>query len=122
MAKHVSKNDVRKRIHLRLRKKIRGTQERPRLSVFRSLNHIYAQIIDDDRGVTLVSASSLDREVRAISASGGNLTGAKVVGEEVAKRARARGIEKVVYDRGGYRFHGRVRVLADAAREAGLKF
>jgi large subunit ribosomal protein L18 len=122
MAKHVSKNEVRKRIHLRLRKKIRGTQERPRLSVFRSLNHIYAQIIDDDRGVTLVSASSLDREVRARSASGGNLTGAKVVGEEVAKRARARGIEKVVYDRGGYRFHGRVRVLADAAREAGLKF
>jgi large subunit ribosomal protein L18 len=122
MAKHVSKNEVRKRIHLRLRKKIRGTHERPRLSVFRSLNHIYAQIIDDERGVTLVSASSLDRDVRAISASGGSLTGAKVVGEEVAKRARARGIEKVVYDRGGYRFHGRVRVLADAAREAGLKF
>jgi len=86
------------------------------------LNHIYAQIIDDDSGVTLVSASSLDREVRARGDSGGNLTGAKVVGEEVAKRARARGIEKVVYDRGGYRFHGRVRVLADAAREAGLKF
>jgi large subunit ribosomal protein L18 len=122
MAKHVSKNEVRKRIHLRLRKKIRGTHERPRLSVFRSLNHIYAQIIDDDRGVTLVSASSLDREVRARSDTGGNLTGAKVVGEEVAKRARAQGIEKVVYDRGGYRFHGRVRVLADAAREAGLKF
>jgi large subunit ribosomal protein L18 len=122
MAKHVSKNEVRKRIHLRLRKKIRGTHERPRLSVFRSLNHIYAQIIDDDRGVTLVSASSLDREVRAKSNSGGNLTGAKVVGEEVAKRAKARGIEKVVYDRGGYRFHGRVKVLADAAREAGLIF
>src|SRR4029453_8974826 len=106
MAKHVSKNEVRKRIHLRLRKKIRGTHERPRLSVFRSLNHIYAQIIDDDRGMTLVSASSLDREVRAKSNSGGNLTGAKVVGEEVAKRAKARGIGKVVYDRGGYRFHG----------------
>ena len=122
MAKHVSKNEVRKRIHLRLRKKIRGTRDRPRLNVFRSLNHIYAQIIDDERGVTLVSASSLDKEVRAKSGSGGNIAGAKVVGEEIAMRARALGIEKVVYDRGGYRFHGRVRVLAEAARESGLKF
>jgi large subunit ribosomal protein L18 len=122
MAKHVSKNEVRKRIHLRLRKKIRGTRERPRLNVFRSLNHIYAQIIDDERGVTLVSASSLDKEVRAKSGSGGSIAGAKVVGEEIAMRARALGIEKVVYDRGGYRFHGRVRVLAEAARESGLKF
>jgi large subunit ribosomal protein L18 len=92
------------------------------LNVFRSLNHIYAQIIDDERGVTLVSASSLDKEVRAKSGSGGNIAGAKVVGEEIAKRARALGIEKVVYDRGGYRFHGRVRVLAEAARKSGLKF
>jgi large subunit ribosomal protein L18 len=122
MAKHLSKNEIRKRVHVRIRKKLRGIDGRPRLNVFRSLNHIYAQIIDDDKGVTLVSASSLDKETRAKTQSGGNIAGAKVVGEEIAKRALAKGIDKVIYDRGGYRYHGRVKVLADAAREAGLKF
>jgi large subunit ribosomal protein L18 len=122
MASSVSKNDVRRRIHVRIRKKVRGSAERPRLNVFRSLNHIYAQLINDDKGVTLVSASSLDKEVRAQNKSGGNNSGAKVVGSEIAKRARAQGIETVVYDRSGYRYHGRVKMLAEAAREAGLKF
>jgi large subunit ribosomal protein L18 len=122
MAKHLSKNDTRERIHIRIRKKVRGTQERPRLCVYRSLNHIYAQIVNDDQRVTLVSASSLDKAVRAKSQSGGNVAGAKVVGEEIARRAKAKGIESVVYDRGGYRYHGRVKTLAEAAREAGLKF
>ncbi len=122
MASEVSKNDVRKRIHTRIRKKIQGTSERPRLNIFRSLNHIYAQIIDDVKGVTLVSASSLDKEIRAGSKAGGSVVGAKTVGAALAKRARGKGIETVVYDRGGYRYHGRVKVLAEAAREAGLKF
>lgn len=122
MAKHLSKNVTRERIHIRIRKKIRGTQERPRLCVYRSLNQIYAQIVNDDQGVTLVSASSLDKEVRAKTQSGGNVAGAKVVGQEIALRAKAKGIESVVYDRGGYRYHGRVKTLAEAAREAGLKF
>ena len=122
MVKQLSRNGVRKRVHLRIRKKIRGTCEQPRLNIFRSLNHIYAQIIDDNKGVTLVSASSLDKEVRATSKSGGSVVGAKIIGEEIARRAKAQGIEKVVYDRGGYPYHGRVKVLAEAAREAGLKF
>lgn len=122
MASIVSKNDVRKRIHTRIRKKIQGTSGRPRLNIFRSLNHIYAQIVDDVKGVTLVSASSLDKEIRSVSKAGGNLAGAKTVGAELAKRARGKGIETVVYDRGGYSYHGRVKVLAEAAREAGLKF
>jgi len=122
MAKYLSKNETRKRIHIRIRKKVHGVQARPRLSVYRSLNHIYAQIIDDEKGVTLVSASSLDKDVRELTKSGGNLAGAKVVGEQIAKRALAKGIETVVYDRGGYRYHGRVKTLAEAARGAGLKF
>ncbi len=122
MAGVTSKNVVRKRIHSRIRKKILGTAERPRLNVFRSLNHIYAQIIDDVKGVTLVSASSLDKEVRTVNKAGGNAAGAKSVGAEIAKRAKSKGIETVVYDRGGYNYHGRVKVLAEAAREAGLKF
>jgi large subunit ribosomal protein L18 len=96
--------------------------ERPRLAIFRSLNHIFAQVINDEQGVTLVSASSLDGEVGLGRGSGGNIAGAKVVGSEIAKRARAQGIERVVCDRGGYRYHGRVKALADAARESGLKF
>ena len=96
--------------------------ERPRLAIFRSLNHIFAQVINDEQGVTLVSASSLDGEVGLGRGSGGNIAGAKVVGAEIAKRARAQGIERVVCDRGGYRYHGRVKALADAARESGLKF
>ena len=122
MAGVTSKNVVRKRVHSRIRKKIQGTGERPRLNIFRSLNHIYAQIIDDVKGVTLVSASSLDKEIRAVSKAGGNASGAKTVGTEIAKRAKSKGIEIVVYDRGGYNYHGRVKVLAEAAREAGLKF
>ena len=119
MAGITSKNVVRKRVHSRIRKKILGTAERPRLNIFRSLNHIYAQVIDDVKGVTLVSASSLDKEIRK---AGGNAAGAKSVGAEIAKRAKSKGIETVVYDRGGYNYHGRVKVLAEAAREAGLKF
>jgi large subunit ribosomal protein L18 len=122
MAKHLSKNETRQRIHLRIRKKILGTQARPRLCVFRSLNHIYAQIVNDEKGVTLVSASTLDKEICEKTKSGGNVSGAKVVGEEIAKRAKVQGIESVIYDRGGYRYHGRVKVLAEAAREAGLRF
>lgn len=122
MASSASKNLVRKRIHVRIRKKIQGSGQRPRLNIFRSLNHIYAQLVDDYKGVTLVSASSLDKEVRAQNRSGGNMAGAKVVGAEIAKRARDKGIETVVYDRSGYRYHGRVKILAEAAREAGLKF
>lgn len=122
MVSSFSKNDVRKRIHVRIRKKIQGTAARPRLNIYRSLNHIYAQLIDDEKGVTLVSASSLDKEIRAHNKSGGNVAGAKIVGAEIARRAGSKGIETVVYDRGGYRYHGRVKVLAEAAREAGLKF
>ena len=122
MAGVTSKNVVRKRVHSRIRKKIEGTGERPRLNIFRSLNHIYAQIIDDVKGVTLVSASSLDKEIRAVNKAGGSASGAKSVGTEIAKRAKSKGIETVVYDRGGYNYHGRVKVLAEAAREAGLKF
>ncbi len=122
MAKQLSKNEIRKRVHLRVRKKIRGTGHYPRLNVFRSLKHIYAQIIDDDKGQTVAAASSLDNEVRSRISSGGAVAGAKMVGEEIAKRAKAQGIEAVMFDRGGYRYHGRVKVLADAAREAGLKF
>ncbi len=122
MASSVSRSDVRRRIHVRIRKKVRGTAQRPRLNIFRSVNHIYAQLIDDEQGVTLVSASSLDKEIRAQNRSGGNVAGAKTVGAEIAKRAKSKGIETVVYDRGGYRYHGRVKTLAEAAREVGLKF
>jgi large subunit ribosomal protein L18 len=94
----------------------------PRLSVFRSINHIYGQIIDDLRGQTLVSASTRDKEVRTTLKTGGNIAAAKVVGQALAKRASAAGISRVVFDRGGYAYHGRVKALADAAREAGLKF
>ena len=118
MANKESRNDVRLRRHLRVRKKISGTPERPRLNVFRSNTNIYAQVIDDVNGVTLASASSLDRKLE----NGGNVEAATKVGEEVAKRALAKNIETVVFDRGGYIYHGRVKALAEAAREAGLKF
>lgn len=113
------KNETRTKRHLRVRKNLSGTAERPRLCVFRSLNHIYAQIINDDKGVTLVSASSKDKD---FAAYGGNIEAAKAVGAAVAKRALEKGIEEVVFDRGGYLYHGRVAALAEAAREAGLKF
>ena len=113
------KNKARQKRHLRVRNHISGTAERPRLNVFRSLSNIYAQVIDDVNGVTLVSASSKEKEVNAY---GGNIEAAKAVGAAVAKRALEKGITEVVFDRGGYVYHGRVAALADAAREAGLKF
>jgi large subunit ribosomal protein L18 len=105
-----------------MRKKIAGTTERPRLCVHRSSRHIRAQVIDDITGQTLVSASTLDKEVRSSIKGGGNIAASKVVGKIVAERARAKGVEKVVFDRGGYQYHGRVQALAESAREAGLKF
>ena len=108
--------------HLRVRQRVRGTAARPRLSVFRSLQHIYAQLIDDETGRTLVAVSSLSLELKAGLKNGGNATAAKVVGELVAQKARAAGISQVVFDRGGYRYHGRVKTLAEAARAAGLQF
>ena len=122
MIKKPAKNDVRKRIHLRVRKKVSGTPERPRLNVFRSINHIYAQVIDDTVGNTLVSASTLDGDVKENIKSGGNKEAAKAVGKLVAKKALDAGVTKVVFDRGGYIYHGRIKELADAAREAGLEF
>jgi len=116
------KNKIRLRKHKRVRRKISGTSSRPRLSVFRSLSNIYAQVIDDVTGETLVSASSLDKDIKAENSYGGNIEAAKLVGEAVAKKAVDKGIEEVVFDRSGYIYHGRVKALADSAREAGLKF
>ena len=114
-----SRNDIRTRIHKRIRSRVSGTPERPRLAVFRSINHIYAQVIDDQQGHTMVAAGSTEKDLRG---KGGNVDGAKVVGKVVAERAKEKGIRKVVFDRGGYLYHGRVKALADAAREAGLEF
>ncbi|MFX3624255.1 MAG: 50S ribosomal protein L18 [Ectobacillus sp.] len=114
------KNAVRKKRHARVRAKLTGTAERPRLNVFRSNQHIYAQVIDDVNGVTLVSASTLDKELSLEGTS--NVAAATKVGELVAKRAVEKGIKEVVFDRGGYLYHGRVKALAEAAREAGLQF
>lgn len=122
MITKASKNVSRQKRHLRMRKKLAGTTARPRLNVFRSLNNIYAQIIDDSKGVTLVSASTLDKELKDSIGHGGNKGSAKAVGTLVAKRALDAGIKQVVFDRGGYIYHGRVKELADAAREAGLEF
>jgi len=101
---------------------VSGTAERPRLCVYRSLDHIYAQVIDDRAGKTLVSASTADKETKKSLKGGGNVAAAKVVGKAIADRAKAAGVSKVVFDRGGYKYHGRVKALADAAREAGLEF
>jgi large subunit ribosomal protein L18 len=120
-----SKNQTRTKIHTRIRKKISGTTERPRLSVYRSVSHIYAQVIDDAKGTTIVSATTVEKgkglkgEKRP---TGGNLASAKEIGKLIAERAKEKGIKKVVFDRGGYLYHGRVKALADAAREAGLEF
>lgn len=122
MAKKLSKNQIRQRRHIRVRKHISGTPERPRLNVFRSLSNIYAQVIDDTTGNTLVSASTLDSAIKDKIAFGGNIEAAKEVGKLVAEKALAAGITTVVFDRGGYVYHGRVKELADAAREAGLNF
>ncbi len=116
-----SKNQTRLRVHDRIRKKMLGTPERPRLSVYRSLNHIYVQVVDDLHGRTLVAASTIEG-AKANKTTGGNVAAAREVGRRVAERAKEKGITKVVFDRGGYLYHGRVKALADAAREAGLQF
>src|SRR5882672_7025771 len=118
MLTRVTKNKKRGHVHDRIRKKMQGTAERPRLNVYRSLNHIYVQLIDDHKGATLVSANSAEGK----KGTGGNVAAAKTVGKNIAERAKAKGIEKVVFDRGGYIYHGRVKALADSAREAGLQF
>ena len=117
-----TKQDIRTRLHDRIRKKIRGTSERPRLAVFRSGAHIYAQVIDDDAGRTLAAASSLDKDVKGKLKGGGNVAAAKEVGGLIASRAKEKGVAAVVFDRGGFQYHGRIKALADAAREAGLEF
>ncbi len=114
-----ARQDIRRRIHKRIRRRVEGTPERPRLAIFRSVNHIYAQVIDDQQGHTLVAAASTEKDLRG---KGGNVEGAKTIGRKVAERAKEKGISKVVFDRGGYQYHGRVKALADAAREAGLEF
>ena len=115
------RNDIRQRVHARIRAKMSGTAERPRLNVYRSLNHIYTQLIDDANGVTIVSASTMSPKGTERKA-GGNVESAKAVGKLIAERAAEKGIKKVVFDRGGYLYHGRIKALADAAREAGLDF
>ena len=122
MIKRISKNEVRLRKHKRVRAKISGTSESPRLSVYRSLSHIYAQVIDDTTGSTLIAASSLDGAVKGTLPSGGNKKAASEVGRMIAEKALEKGITKIVFDRGGYIYHGRVKELADAARKAGLQF
>ena len=120
-----TKADRRERIHLRQRKRIMGTDERPRLSVFRSVSHIYAQVIDDLSGKTLVSAASTDPKLKGVFAKdvrGGNLKGAEAIGKAIAERSIEKGIKRVVFDRGGFLYHGRIRAVADAARKAGLEF
>lgn len=122
MFKRVDREKARARRKMHIRKKVYGFTERPRLCVFRSANHIYAQIIDDDKGVTLASASSLDKEIKGQIKTGGNKEAAKLVGASIARSATSNGIKKVIFDRNGFLYHGRVQVLADAARENGLEF
>jgi large subunit ribosomal protein L18 len=118
MITETRRNAIRQRIHARIRAKLAGTAERPRLNVYRSLNHIYAQVVDDQKGETLVSASSLQMKLK----TGGNVASAKELGKAIAEKAVEKGIKRVVFDRGGYLYHGRIKALADAAREAGLEF
>jgi large subunit ribosomal protein L18 len=136
MLTKIGKNEKRGHVHERIRKKLQGTADRPRLNVYRSLNHIYVQVIDDMAGKTLVSASTAEGKTaegnkpegkktegeKAARRTGGNVASAKAVGKTIAERAKAKGVTKVVFDRGGYLYHGRVKALADAAREAGLQF
>ena len=120
-----TKRDRRHRISLRLRKRIAGTPERPRLAVFRSVSHIYAQVIDDQAGTTLVSASTTEPAVKGVldkAAKGGNVAGAKAIGKAIAERLLEKGVKRVVFDRNGFLYHGRIKAVADAAREAGLEF
>jgi large subunit ribosomal protein L18 len=121
MLTRLGKNEKRGYVHTRIRKKLQGTAERPRLNVYRSLNHIYVQVIDDLHGKTLVSASTAEGKKEG-RRTGGNVASAKEIGKTIAERAKAKGVTKVVFDRGGYLYHGRVKALADAAREAGLQF
>lgn len=116
------RKELKERRHVRIRKKVFGNSERPRLCVFKSLNHIYAQIIDDSKGQTIVSASTLDKELRELPGNKSNINFAKKVGELIAERALKAGIRKIVFDRAGYRYHGCIKALADAAREKGLQF
>jgi large subunit ribosomal protein L18 len=118
MIRSIARDDIRRRIHERIRQKVRGSGERPRLAVFRSLKHIYVQLIDDTQGRTLAAASSAEKN----GANGGNVAGAKAIGKLIAQRAAEKGIKQIVFDRGGFLYHGRVKALADAAREAGLEF
>ncbi len=113
-----SRADIRRAVHSRIRKKVRGTTEQPRLAVYRSVNHIYAQVIDDSNGKTLASASTVEADLKG--STGGNIEAAQKVGKAVAERAMSAGVSQVVYDRGGYVYHGRVKALIDATREAGL--
>ena len=117
-----TKEDIRERIHRRIRKKLAGTPARPRLAIYRSQAHIYAQVIDDEAGRTLCAASSTEGALKGKLKSGGNVDAAKEVGTLIASRAKEKGVEQVVFDRGGFLYHGRIKALADAAREAGLKF
>jgi large subunit ribosomal protein L18 len=119
MIRKIEKKEIRNRIHRRIRRKLSGTEARPRLAVFRSVAHIYAQVIDDVAGRTLVSASTVDKDGKT---KGGNVAAATAIGKLVAERAREKGVKQVVFDRGGYQYHGRIKALADAAREAGLEF
>ncbi|MHB1701001.1 MAG: 50S ribosomal protein L18 [Acidobacteriaceae bacterium] len=118
MIPQIQRNAIRQRVHARIRQKMQGTSQRPRLNVYRSVNHLYTQLIDDAAGVTLVSASTLAAKLK----TGGNVAAAKELGKLIAERAQEKGIKKVVFDRGGYLYHGRIKALADAAREAGLDF
>ncbi len=118
MIPKIKRNEIRRRIHSRIRQKVHGSAERPRLNVYRSLNHIYAQVIDDNKGITIASASTITGKIQA----GGNLVAAKEVGRLIGEQAVAKGVKKVVFDRGGYLYHGRIKALADAARESGLDF
>jgi len=118
MITQTKRNEIRKRIHSRIREKLSGTTERPRLNVYRSLNHIYAQVIDDQKGETLASTSTLALKLK----TGGNVAAAKEIGKSIAEKAKEKGIKRVVFDRGGFLYHGRIKALADAAREAGLEF
>lgn len=111
---------MRRAIHSRIRKKVRGDESRPRLAIFRSVNHIYAQLINDDKGVTICSASTVEKGAGV--GAGGNIDAAKAIGRLIAERAKGKGVTQVVFDRGGYIYHGRVKALAEAAREAGLQF
>lgn len=122
MQKKMIRNEARQKRHRVVRNKIHGTADRPRLNVYRSLNHIYAQIIDDDSGTTLLSVSTMDKEVKDKADKGYNVDAATAVGQVIAGRALEKGIRDIVFDRGGYKYHGRIKALADAAREAGLNF